>query len=118
MDKCKDLVKRKIAINMKEYESGKYVSRAQAIAVSYAQIKKNHPECKEKLKYKFDASDIFEEHKVSHRHEDGILIIKFNLKNNGGLFNKLINRVKKLNKTVDMMELHEGNIGYILIHRI
>ena len=34
---------------MKELKKGRWVSRAQAVAVSYSQVKKSHPECKRSL---------------------------------------------------------------------
>lgn len=40
---CRQEVGKKIGINMKE---SKYVSKAQAIAVAYAQVKKAFPGCK------------------------------------------------------------------------
>jgi hypothetical protein len=43
--RCKNLLKKKIEINLKEYGKGKYVSRSQAIAVSYSQVKKKNPSC-------------------------------------------------------------------------
>ena len=47
--RCKKLLKKKIEINMKEYKKGRYVSRAQAVAVSYSQIKKKHSSCRRSL---------------------------------------------------------------------
>jgi hypothetical protein len=47
--RCKNLLKKKIEINIKEYKKGRYVSRAQAVAVSYSQIKKKHPACRRSL---------------------------------------------------------------------
>lgn len=47
--RCKNLLKKKIEINIKEYKKGRYVSRAQAVAVSYSQIKKKHPSCRRSL---------------------------------------------------------------------
>jgi hypothetical protein len=47
--KCKNLLKDKIKINMDEYKSGRFKSPQQAIAVSYAQIKKYHPRCVREL---------------------------------------------------------------------
>ena len=44
--KCQKALSNKIKINMKEYKSGRYKSRKQAIAVSYSQTQKSHPECK------------------------------------------------------------------------
>ena len=47
---CKQRLQKKISINMKEMkEDKKYVSRAQAIAVAYSQIKKKYPHCKQYL---------------------------------------------------------------------
>jgi SMC interacting uncharacterized protein involved in chromosome segregation len=43
---CKKRLQKKIETNIKEYEMGKYQSRAQAIAVSYAQVNKSFPECR------------------------------------------------------------------------
>jgi hypothetical protein len=48
--KCQDFLSEKIVENMKEYKEGKYVSRKQALAVSYSQVKKKYPECSEFLK--------------------------------------------------------------------
>lgn len=118
MEKCKNYLKDKITINMQEYKSGKYKSRAQAIAVSYAQIKKRHPECKNKLGYRFqinELEDIIQEHKLTYRDEDGLLILKYKVKNNGNIFNKIFSRLKSCNKSADILELQEGNTGYILI---
>ena len=47
--KCKEHLQKKIKINMAEYKSGRYSSRAQALAVSYAQVKKKYPSCKRSL---------------------------------------------------------------------
>ena len=44
--KCRELLSKKIKLNMIEYKKGKWVSRAQAIAVSYRQITKKYPKCK------------------------------------------------------------------------
>jgi hypothetical protein len=46
---CKKRLSQKIAINMDEYKTGRYKSRGQAIAVSYAQVKKMFPRCKKEL---------------------------------------------------------------------
>ena len=46
---CKKLLSDKIAINITEFKEGRYVSKPQAIAVSYSQIKKKYPSCKNKL---------------------------------------------------------------------
>jgi len=45
--RCQKLLSRKISINMKEK---RYKSRAQAIAVAYAQVRKKHPSCRRVLK--------------------------------------------------------------------
>ncbi len=47
--KCKQWLQDKIKINMEEYKKGRWVSRAQAVAVSYSQVKKKHPNCKRSL---------------------------------------------------------------------
>jgi len=44
-NRCQGLLKKKISINMKEYNSGKFVSRPQAVAVSYSQVRKSFPGC-------------------------------------------------------------------------
>jgi len=44
--KCRKALSKKIAINMDEFKHGRFVSRAQAIAVSYSQVKKHYPKCK------------------------------------------------------------------------
>ena len=49
VSRCKDELKDKIRINIGKYHDGGYVSRAQAIAVAYAQIKKKYHQCKEKI---------------------------------------------------------------------
>ena len=50
---CKSRLSKKIAINMREMkEEGKYVSKAQAIAVAYSQVQKMYPGCKRVLKKK------------------------------------------------------------------
>lgn len=46
---CRENLGRKIAINMRE---GKYVSKEQAIAVAYSQIRKAYPECAQFFKRK------------------------------------------------------------------
>jgi hypothetical protein len=43
---CKQRLSEKIAININEMKDGRYVSRAQAIAVAYKQIAKEFPHCK------------------------------------------------------------------------
>jgi|LakMenE01Jun11ns_1017448.scaffolds.fasta_scaffold9807599_2 hypothetical protein len=47
--KCRQWLQDKIKKNMKELKKGRWVSRAQAIAVSYSQVKKSHPQCKRSL---------------------------------------------------------------------
>ena len=42
---CKELLKEKVGINMGELKNGRFVSRQQAIAVSYSQVKKMKPLC-------------------------------------------------------------------------
>lgn len=44
--RCKNMLKDKIRVNIDEYKEGRYNSRAQAIAVSYAQVNKTRPSCK------------------------------------------------------------------------
>jgi len=44
--RCKNLLKKKISINLNEYKDGVFKSRKQAIAVSYNQVKKMRPSCK------------------------------------------------------------------------
>jgi hypothetical protein len=43
--KCKELLQKKVKKNMQEYKKGRYVSRQQALAVSYSQVKKASPYC-------------------------------------------------------------------------
>ena len=43
---CQTKLKNKIRINMAEYKKGRFSSRQQALAVSYAQVKKKSPGCK------------------------------------------------------------------------
>ena len=50
--KCRSYLQKKIKKNMAEYKSGRYSSRAQAVAVSYAQVKKKYPSCKRSLSKK------------------------------------------------------------------
>ena len=50
--KCKLLLQEKIKKNIKEYKEGKFVSRAQAIAVAYSQVAKENPYCRRHLKRK------------------------------------------------------------------
>jgi hypothetical protein len=47
---CNEMLKNKIATNMKEYKEGRFSSRQQAIAVSYSQVKKASPYCKRYFK--------------------------------------------------------------------
>lgn len=49
---CRQHLSKKIAINMKEYKEGRYVSPKQAVAVSYSQVKKLYPRCKKELSQK------------------------------------------------------------------
>lgn len=42
---CKDLLQKKIRINISEYKKGRWKSPMQAVAVSYSQIRKRFPEC-------------------------------------------------------------------------
>ena len=44
-NRCQSLLKKKIGINMTEYNAGMFVSRPQAIAVSYSQVRKSYPGC-------------------------------------------------------------------------
>lgn len=50
--KCKDLLQKKVKKNMQEYKKGRYVSRQQALAVSYSQVKKASPYCNRYFKRK------------------------------------------------------------------
>ena len=50
--KCRERLSNKIAINTREYKSGRYKSPQQAIAVSYSQIKKMYPECNKYMRRK------------------------------------------------------------------
>lgn len=45
--KCKAYLQKKIRENLKEFEAGKFVSRSQAIAVSYSQTLKKYPSCEQ-----------------------------------------------------------------------
>lgn len=47
---CQSKLKNKIRINMSEYKKGKFSSRQQALAVSYAQVGKKSPSCKKYFK--------------------------------------------------------------------
>lgn len=50
--KCQEYLSAKIKKNMAEYKKGRYSSRMQAVAVSYSQVKKAHPNCKKALSKK------------------------------------------------------------------
>jgi D-Tyr-tRNAtyr deacylase len=50
--KCREYLSAKIKKNMAEYKKGKYSSRMQAVAVSYSQVKKAHPNCTRALSKK------------------------------------------------------------------
>lgn len=52
---CKRRLQKKIEKNIKEYEAGRYVSRAQAAAVSYSQVNKEFKECR---KYYVNKGDV------------------------------------------------------------
>ena len=51
---CRNKLSKKIAINLREMKSGnkRIKSPAQAIAISYSQIKKKYPKCVKSLKRK------------------------------------------------------------------
>lgn len=49
---CMSSLKRKIGINIGEYNKGNFSSRQQAIAVSYSQVKKMKPYCSRYMKKK------------------------------------------------------------------
>jgi len=49
---CNSFLRRKIKKNMNEYKQGRYVSRQQALAVSYSQLKKKSPYCSRYFKRK------------------------------------------------------------------
>jgi hypothetical protein len=42
---CKDLLQKKIRINITEFKKGRWKSPKQAVAVSYSQIRQRFPEC-------------------------------------------------------------------------
>jgi hypothetical protein len=42
---CKDYLRKKIEINMREFKEGRFKTAKQAIAVSYSQVRKKHPRC-------------------------------------------------------------------------
>lgn len=52
LEKCKKYLGKKIGINMIEYKRGRWVSPAQAIAVSYSETLNKFPQCKKYLKRK------------------------------------------------------------------
>jgi hypothetical protein len=52
INKCRKYLGKKIGINMAEYKRGRWVSPAQAIAVSYSETLKKFPRCKRYLKRK------------------------------------------------------------------
>jgi hypothetical protein len=62
--KCVKYLQKKIGINMKELKNGLYVSRSQAIAVAYSQVRKKHPSCKRILK------------KSKRKRNDGIMMVE------------------------------------------
>ena len=45
-DKCKRYLKKRISENIGLYKSGRFISRKQAIAVSYSQAKKKYSRCR------------------------------------------------------------------------
>jgi hypothetical protein len=47
---CRKKLSAKIGININEYKEGRYSSPAQAVAVSYSQVKKKYPDCAKYLK--------------------------------------------------------------------
>ena len=49
-ERCKEALKEKIRINIREYKEGKYISRQQAIAVAYSTLSRKHPNCKKIFK--------------------------------------------------------------------
>lgn len=44
---CKRRLQKKIEMNIKEYEQGKFISRQQALAVAYSQVNSKYPECRQ-----------------------------------------------------------------------
>ncbi len=48
--KCRKYLQKKIQINMEEMKKGFYKNKAQAIAVAYSQVRKEHPACKRVLR--------------------------------------------------------------------
>lgn len=47
---CKNYLKKKIKRNLKNFEKENFKNKTQALAISYSQVKKNHPQCKRVLK--------------------------------------------------------------------
>ena len=47
---CRKKLSDKIRVNMDELKKGRWKSRAQAIAISYQQVKKRYPSCKKYFK--------------------------------------------------------------------
>ena len=45
-DKCKRYLQRKVSENLGLFKSGRYISRQQALAVSYKQAEKKYPRCR------------------------------------------------------------------------
>jgi hypothetical protein len=48
--KCKKYLQKKIGINISEFKNGLYISKSQAIAVAYSQVRKKHPSCRRVIK--------------------------------------------------------------------
>ena len=48
--RCKNLLKKKVDINLKELKKGVFKSKSQAIAVAYSQVKKMRPSCQKYFK--------------------------------------------------------------------
>ena len=46
---CKQKLQDKIKQNIEEYKNGEFKSRAQAIAVSYSQINRKYPHCRQHI---------------------------------------------------------------------
>lgn len=66
-NRCQGLLKKKISINMKEYNAGKFVSRPQAVAVSYSQVRKSFPRCNKFIGSKSPKSSKKTSKKVSRK---------------------------------------------------
>ncbi len=56
VSKCRKYLSEKIKINMNELKNGRFKNRKQAIAVSYSQVKKDHPACRRFLNKKVSFS--------------------------------------------------------------